>query len=65
MVDIFSVIVMSFAMIGFAVIGIAMWAVFYPKTLCQKVSSQDEEWNVCVRPKGHEGRHMSVSGKEF
>jgi hypothetical protein len=56
---------MSFAMIGFAVIGIAMWAVFYPKTLCQKVRPQDEEWNVCIRPKGHEGRHMSVSGKEF
>ena len=65
MVDIFSVIIMSFAMIGFAVIGIAMWAVFYPKTLCQKVRPQDEEWNVCVRPKGHDGHHISVTGKKF
>ena len=54
-------------MLGFSVLGIAFWAAFYPKTLCQKVfkPGQGKEWNVCVRPKGHNGRCMSVMGEEF
>ena len=64
---IINLILITFVMMGFSVLGIALWAVFYPKALCQKVFSQDagQEWNVCVRPKGHKRKCMSVTGKEF
>ena len=63
--DILAVILLSFAIIGFAVLGIAFWAALYPKTLCQKVLPAEEEWNVCIRPKGHDDHHLSVTGKKF
>ena len=65
--EIFNLILISFIMLGFSVLGIAFWAAFYPKTLCQKVHEpgQGKDWNVCVRPKGHDGRCLSVIGKEF
>ena len=65
--EIISLILITFVMVGFSVLGIALWAAFYPKTLCQKVYApeQEQEWNVCVRPRGHKGRCVSVMGKEF
>ena len=65
--EIINLILITFVMVGFSVLGIALWAAFYPKTLCQKVCKpeQGKDWNVCVRPKGHDGRCMSVMGKEF
>lgn len=63
--NILTVILLSFILLGFSVLAMAFWAVIYPKTLCQKVTAQEEEWNVCVRPKNHTGNCMSVTGKEF
>ena len=65
MESVLTIVLLSFVLLGFAVLGIAFWAVIYPKVLCQKCFSKEEEWNVCIRPKGHDGRHMSVNGKSF
>ena len=53
--------------ITFAIyIGIAFWATCYPKMLCQKVrDTSEEEHNVCILNKGHDGPHIDVNGKKF
>ena len=63
--SIFGTIILSFVIICFTVLGIAFWAALYPRALCQKVCPGEEDWNVCVKRKGHPGDHMAVSGKRF
>ena len=63
--SIFTIIYVTFAMMGFSVIGMALWAVWYPKTLCQSIRPNDVRYSVCVKSKHHDGAHMTAEGKDF
>ena len=64
--SIIEMIIITFLLLGFAVLGIAFWATCYPKLLCQHVrDTKEEEHNVCILKKGHEGSHMDVNGRKF
>ena len=63
--SIFSIICITFAVMGFSTLGMAFWTVWYPKTICQKRRMNDTEYNICIKPDKHDGPHMTADGRTF
>lgn len=65
MESILLVIATAFCMLLFSLLMAALWAKWYPTTLCNTALKDGSKYNVCIKRKNHLGLHMTVNGKEF
>jgi len=64
--NIVATIGLTFALLAFGALMAAFWSVWFPTTRCQKLRrNAEDEYNVCIRVRKHEGPHMTANGLRF
>lgn len=61
--SILSVIGLTFGILVFVAVCIVVWATLYPKIQCKKTFFNADEYNVCIKTRGHIGSCKSASGQ--
>ena len=66
MTDIYTVVILTYAIIGLVVVAAAVWSVWFPTTRCQRIiKNPPYRHNICILNKSHDGSHMTASGHQF
>ena len=66
MMELYAVLVMTFAAIFFVVMAAVLWSAWVPTTRCGKIMKNSPcAYNVCIKNKSHEGLHMTANGLLF
>jgi len=66
MMELYAVLVMTFAAIFFVVMAAVLWSAWFPTTRCGKIMKNSPcAYNVCIKNKSHEGLCTTAGSQMF